>query len=156
MIDFAKKFYSALTKCGEFFQPILLLAMRLYWGGSLVLSGWGKLHNISNVSDYFASLHIPFPHFNAYLVGTIEFVCGLCLFLGLASRLVTLPLIVILIGALVTDNLAALLNVWNDPQNFIMQLPFNYLLAALIVFAFGPGKISLDYLIEWLSRKKAE
>jgi putative oxidoreductase len=150
MLYRVKKFYSVLITIAEFFQSILLLAMRLYWGGSLVLTGWGKLHSISNVRDYFASLNIPFPLFNAYLVGTIECVCGLCLFLGLASRLVTLPIMGVLIGALVTEHRAALLNVWNNPQSFINQLPFNYLLTAFIVFAFGSGKISFDFLIQRL------
>lgn len=147
MIDAYNKFYSFLTTIGEFFQSILLLAMRLFWGGSLAIGGWGKLHHISDVSDYFASLNIPFPLVNAYLVGTIECVCGLCLVLGLASRLITLPIIGVLVGALVTEHREALLNIWNDPQHFINQLPFNYLLTALIVFAFGAGKFSLDFLI---------
>lgn len=147
MLDFCKNFYFFIRTIGKSFQSILLLAMRIYWGGSLVLTGWGKLHNISAVSDYFASLSIPFPLFNAYLIGTIECVCGFCLLIGLASRLVSIPLICVLLGALLTANRDAVINAWNDPQNLIVQLPFNYLLTALIVFAFGPGKVSIDYLI---------
>ena len=48
-----------------------------------------------------------------------------------------------LFGAFLTEHREALLNVWNDPQNLIVQLPFNYLLTALIVLAFGPGIILL-------------
>jgi putative oxidoreductase len=122
--------------------------MRLYWGGSLVLTGWGKLHNISAISDYFSNLGIPLPTINAYLVGTIELVGGFCLLTGLASRLAAIPVIGVLIGAFLTEHRAALLNAWNNPQNLITQLPFNYLLTALIVLAFGPGKVSIDYLIQ--------
>jgi putative oxidoreductase len=150
MINCCKKFYLTIISLGTYFQSILLLAMRLYWGGSLVISGWGKLHHIANVSEYFASLNIPFPMLNAYLVGTIEFVGGICLLIGLASRLISIPLICVLVGALLTEHREALLNAWNDPQTLINQLPFNYLLTALIVFAFGSGKISVDYLIQKL------
>jgi putative oxidoreductase len=143
-----KKFYLMLIAFGNILQSFLLLTMRLFWGGSLVLTGWGKLHNIPAISQYFSSLNIPFPTINAYLVGSIELVCGFCLLIGLASRLASIPVICVLIGALVTEHRVALLNTWNDPQNFIIQLPFNYLLTALIVLAFGPGKISIDYLIQ--------
>lgn len=150
MTAFYKKFYFILISFGKFLQPILLLVMRMYWGGSLVISGWGKLHHISTVSDYFTSLNIPFPLFNAYFVGSVECVGGFCLLIGLASRLVSIPIICVLIGALLTEHRAALINAWNDPQNLIVQLPFNYLLTALIVLAFGPGKISLDFIIQKL------
>lgn len=150
MTRFFYNFYNALISCGTFFQSILLLAMRLFWGGSFMISGWGKLHHISSVSDYFSSLGIPFPTINAYLSGGTELICGFCLLIGLASRLTTLPLIIVMIVALLTEHHAATINAWQDPQNFINQLPFNYLLTALIVFAFGPGKISADFLIQKL------
>ncbi len=151
MTYLSKNFYESLTSVGNSLQSVLLLVMRLYWGGSLAVSGWGKLHNIAGVSDYFASLNIPFPLVNAYLVSGIELIGGVCLLIGLFSRLAALPVIGILIGALLTEHREALFNAWNDPQNLIIQLPFNYLLTALIVFIFGPGKLSVDYLIQKLS-----
>lgn len=150
MKTFCENFYASLTSCGRGFQSILLLAMRLYWGGSLVISGWGKLHNLAGVSEYFASLNIPLPTLNAFLVGSIECFGGFFLLIGLASRLVSLPIIGILIGALLTEHREALINAWQDPQQLINQLPFNYLLTALIIFAFGPGKLSVDFLIQKL------
>lgn len=142
-----KNFYLKIRTFGTAFQSILLLAMRIYWGGSFFLSGIGKLYNISVVIDFFSSLEIPFPTISAYLVGSIECIGGLCLLIGLASRLVAIPLMCIMIVALFTTNQEALVNAWEEPQNLISQLPFNYLLTTLIVFAFGPGKISADYLI---------
>jgi putative oxidoreductase len=154
MSELGKIFYLMIISIGNSLQPILLLAMRIYWGGSLILTGFGKLYNISAISEYFFSLNIPFPTINAYLVGSIELVGGFCLFIGLASRLASIPVICILIGALLTEHREALLNALNDPQNLIIQLPFNYLLTALIVLAFGPGKISIDFLIEKFFFKK--
>ena len=148
MAGFCKNAYCRLTAVGNCFQSFLLLAMRLYWGGSFMLSGWGKWHHVSAIGDYFATLGIPFPLVNAYLVSSIECIGGICLLFGLASRLICIPLICVMMGALLTEHRAALLNTLQDPEQLIAQLPFNYLLTALIVFAFGPGKISVDYLIE--------
>jgi putative oxidoreductase len=147
-MKFFESFYRSLITVGRYFQSILLLAMRLYWGGSLVISGLGKLQNASAVAEFFASLNIPYPLVNAYLVGSIELIGGLCLFIGFASRLASLPLISVLTVALLTEHKEALFNALNDPLTFIHQLPFNYLLTAFIVFAFGPGKLSVDYLIQ--------
>ena len=42
-------------------QSPLLLAVRLYWGWQFVQTGWGKMHNIVEITGFFASLNIPFP-----------------------------------------------------------------------------------------------
>jgi putative oxidoreductase len=81
-------------------------------------------------------------------VASFETVGGLLLILGLASRLIAIPLTVVLCTAYATAHRAALLNIFDDPETFISQPPFNFLVMCLIVFAFGPGKYSLDYLIE--------
>jgi len=150
MLAACKSFYLMIVSFGTVLQSILLLAMRIYWGGSFFLTGWGKWHNISAISDYFSSLNIPFPTLNAYLVGTIECAGGFCLLIGLASRVASIPLICVMVVALLTEHHEALINAWEDPQNLITQLPFNYLLTALIVLAFGPGKISADFFIKKL------
>jgi hypothetical protein len=36
--------------------------------------------------------------------------------------------------------------IFRDPDKFTAATPFLFLLAVLVVLAFGPGKISLDYL----------
>lgn len=148
MLNFWTNFYTLLISYGNFFQSLLLLAIRIYWGGSFLISGWGKLHHMAGVSDYFSSLGIPFPTLNAYLAGCTELIGGFCLLIGLASRLTAIPLIFVMVVALLTAHHAALINAWNDPQNLINQLPFNYLLTALIIFAFGPGKLSVDFLVQ--------
>lgn len=142
------KFYQAIITLGKFLQPILLLALRLYWGYSFMTSGWGKLHNISEVATYFESLHIPFPVANAYLVGYVELIGGFCLLVGFAARLMAIPLIINMIVALITAHREAVANIFNDFQNVINQTPFSYLLVSLIILAFGPGLISVDALLK--------
>ncbi|HEX2775989.1 MAG TPA: DoxX family membrane protein, partial [Candidatus Acidoferrales bacterium] len=40
-------------------QSPFLLVVRLYWGWQLSQNGWGKLHNLSHVTEFFASLGLP-------------------------------------------------------------------------------------------------
>ena len=48
-------------------QAPFLLAIRLYWGGNFVLTGWGKLTNLPKITDYFASLGLDFR--NCFVLG---------------------------------------------------------------------------------------
>lgn len=132
-------------------QSPLLLAIRLYWGWHFARGGWGKLMNLDNVAGYFASLNIPMPKVNAVLAGSTECFGGALLLVGLFSRLVSLPLIFCMAIAYATAEKEALAAITSDPDKFVTATPFLFLLACLIVLAFGPGKFSLDYV---LFRKK--
>lgn len=145
-----KQSYQSLIDLGTTFQSYLLLAMRLFWGLSFMSSGWGKMQKIAEVSSFFHTLNIPFPTENAYVVSYIEFVGGLCLAIGFVSRLVSIPLAVVMLVALFTAHWQAVNTVLQDPQAFIAQSPFTYLLACLIVFAFGPGSFSVDWVLQKL------
>lgn len=129
------------------FQSLLLLAIRLFWGIGFIQSGWEKLQDTSTVANFFSSLQIPFPALSAFLVGGIETIGGLCLLLGIFSRWASTPLIATMIVALFTAHHAGTINLGELPHYLVKQPPFNYLLASMIVLAFGPGKISLDFLL---------
>ena len=148
-----KKGYSLLISAGAVLAPCLLLLIRLFWGVQFLQTGWGKWQDIGPVSDYFQMLGIPSPAFNAYLTATIELVCGSFLAIGLAARLAALPLIITMIIAFLTAHYPSVVNLFNDPQDFVCQLPFNFLLASLIVFCFGPGIFSIDALVEFVYKK---
>jgi len=142
------RFYEAIIRLGEGLQSFLLLAMRLYWGYGFFQSGMGKFNNLPKIIEYFSSLNVPFPEANAYIVASFETIGGILLMIGLGSRLICIPLICILCVAYATAHIDALLNIFHDPETFISQSPFNFLVACLVVFCFGPGKFSIDYLLE--------
>lgn len=135
-----------LTTIGRAVQPVLLLLLRLWWGWSFFQTGKGKLLHLSRIAEYFASLHIPLPTLNAAVAGTVECCGGLLLMVGLFSRLVSVPLIFTLVVAYATAEREALNAIFSDPDKFTGAAPFLFLLAVSIVFAFGPGKLSLDAL----------
>lgn len=124
-----------------------LLFVRLYWGWQLAQSGWGKLHHLSNVAEYFGSLGLPMPAQMAVFIACVEFFGGIFLALGLLSRITVLVLTVNLTMAYVVGDREALLSFFSDPDKFIAAAPFAFLIVSLIVLIFGAGKISLDRAI---------
>ncbi len=128
----------------SYLQSPFLLFVRLYWGWQLAQSGWGKLHHLSNVGEYFGTLGLPMPAQMAVFIACVEFFGGIFLALGLASRITALVLTVNLTMAYVIGDREALLSFFSDPDKFIAAAPFAFLLVSLIVLIFGAGKISLD------------
>jgi putative oxidoreductase len=136
-------------------QPVFLLIIRLYWGWQFHVTGMGKLTAITKVTGYFQSLGIPFPAFNAYLAGSTECFGGLLLLLGLGCRVTTIPLIITMIVAYLTASPDAVKNIFSKPDDFVTADPFLFLLAAVIIFLFGPGPLSLDGLIGRVIKARA-
>jgi putative oxidoreductase len=124
-----------------------LLCVRLYWGWQLAESGWGKLHNLPKVTEFFTSLSLPLPAQTALAISCLEFFGGIFLALGLLSRLTALVLTVNLIVAYITADREALLSFFSDPDKFSAAAPFVFLVTSLIVLIFGPGKIAVDTLL---------
>ena len=136
-----------LTTLGGWLQPVLLLVVRGWWGWSFFLTGKGKLMNLEKTTEFFTSLNLPLPKLNAILAGSTECAGGALLLLGLGSRLVSVPLIFTMLVAYVTADKEAVAAIFSDPDKFTGAAPFLFLFACVIVFAFGPGKISLDALL---------
>jgi putative oxidoreductase len=133
-----------VTAASWVLQPLLLLAIRLCWGWQFYLSGLGKYKTHDKVVEFFGSLGIPFPELNAWLVATTECVGGILLLMGLASRLVSIPLMTTMIVAYATADRESL----GSLDDFLGATPFQFLLATLLILAFGPGVLSIDYLIK--------
>lgn len=148
------KIYSLFEKTLSYLQSPVLLAIRLYWGWQFFQTGLGKLRDLDKVTDFFTSLGIPHPAFTAQMVGGLECVGGALLFVGLGSRLISLPLTVNMVVAYITADREALLSFFSDPGKFYGADPFTYLFASLLILVFGPGRISLDALIGHLLRRK--
>ena len=117
---------------------------RLTVGWIFFQSGWGKLHDLAKVTDYFMELGLPAPAFQATLVSTTEFVCGSLLLAGMATRVAALPLMITMTVALRTalwpqiDSLGSLFGL----------AEFLYITLLLWLSTFGAGPLSLDWLIE--------
>jgi putative oxidoreductase len=152
MIVKIKQWHNQFFGLVSYLESPFLLFVRLYWGWQLAQSGWGKLHHLSNVGEYFATLGLPIPAQMAVFIACVEFFGGIFLALGLASRITGLVLTVNLTMAYVIGDREALLSFFSDPDKFIAAAPFAFLIVSLIVLIFGAGKISADTAIAFFSR----
>ncbi|HEY4359303.1 MAG TPA: DoxX family protein [Acidobacteriaceae bacterium] len=139
--------YAAASRRLSLLRSPFLLAVRLYWGWQFAQTGWGKLHNMAKITEFFASLHIPFPAFNAHFCAGLEFFGGLLLILGLGSRIVGFLLAGNMLVAYWTADHEALVSIFSDPGKFYVADPYTFLFASLMVLVFGAGIFSLDAFI---------
>jgi putative oxidoreductase len=129
-------------------QSPLLLIIRLWWGIAFAQTGWGKLMNLDRTAEFFESLAIPLPKLNAILAASTETLGGVLLALGLLARPAAVPLVFTMVVAYATAHREELMAITSDPDQFLGAAPFLFLLAALVVLAFGPGKLSVDALLQ--------
>jgi putative oxidoreductase len=148
------------TKCYDWtahkidlLQPLFLLLARLYIGYQSIVAGWAHLHHVEQTAKFFASLGIPMPTLNVYIAGTTEVVGGALIALGLAARLAAIPftfnfLIAILSVDLSSNTLGQLLHkIYQDQDIILKDDAFPFFFVGLMILIFGPGVISLDYLV---------
>jgi putative oxidoreductase len=132
-------------------QSAMLLLLRLIYGWQFMMTGRGKLLNLERTTQFFTELGIPAPGFHALLVGGIEMVGGALLVAGLGTRLAAVPLSVSMVVAYLTAHRdEAFLSI----DDFTSQAPYQFLLACLILLAFGPGRVALDALIARMISKR--
>jgi len=120
---------------------IPILVVRLSVGVLFFESGKGKLFfKLEELGQYFAQLGIPFPHLNAFMSASIEFFGGICVILGLATRLVSIPLAFIMLVAILTAQIEKVKTLGD-----FLYLPEVLLLLIFVWLVFsGPGKVSVD------------
>jgi putative oxidoreductase len=132
----------AALRAVESLQPAALLLARLSVGLLFVSTGWGKVHDLAKVTDFFTHLGIPAPGFNAVLVGYSELICGSLLVVGFMTRLATIPLAVSMVVAILTAK-------WSELHGLFDLVGFDeftYLCMLVVIAVLGPGRASLDTL----------
>lgn len=139
LADLRARLLSALDR----YRWIGPLALRLSLGAVFILSGWGKLHSLDKVTEFFTELGIPFSGFNATLCSLTELVGGLLIAFGLFTRLAAVPLMVVMAVAIATARRSEI----SGPLAFLGFIEVTYLAGFLWLLLAGPGKASLDALI---------
>lgn len=116
---------------------LLRLAMGwiFFFEGSRKLFAWFGGGGIEGIIGYFQSLNIPFAYYSAYLVGGLEFVCGLLFIFGFLVRFASAATAVIMATAIFTAHRAGGYN-----------YPLLIFFACLLLLQHGAGKLSLDCL----------
>lgn len=156
LLNWLVRLYAPFIWIGGLLQSLLLLYMRITWGHQFFLAGLGKFHTIEKTIQFFTSLNIPHPSFHAYLVANVETVCGFLLFIGFASRLAALPLLITMLVALSTAHAPNIseFRFLLEPLSLVREMPYPFLITSLMVFVFGPGKISFDaWIRRWVEKQ---
>ena len=110
-LDLARERAVHALRSFDWIGPLLI---RFTLGLVFVTTGWGKLHNLDQVTQFFGSLHIPAPHANAVFVSSVELVGGLLLIAGLGTRIAALLLVGVMAVAIWTAKLPELHGVVNE------------------------------------------
>jgi putative oxidoreductase len=135
-----------------FLAPLLT---RVVVGWAFYLTGSGKWAHFDNTVTFFTELGIPFPQANAAFVATLELVGGICLILGLLTRLFATGLASTMVVALMTADKDRFLESWSTASEISPTdiSAFVFLLFLLWLALYGPGPLSLDKLVSrWLEK----
>ena len=129
------------------------LVTRVVVGWAFYLTGSGKWAHFDNTVTFFTELGIPFPEANAAFVASLELVGGICLILGLLTRLMATGLASTMVVALLTADKARFVESWSTASEISPTdiSAFVFLLFFLWLALYGPGPLSLDRLLaRWL------
>jgi putative oxidoreductase len=146
------RIYDLLILFTSNLRSIFLLAIRLTWGWQFCVDGHGKITHLDKVTSYFTDLKIPMPHANAVLVAITELTGGLFLLAGLGSRFWAAALSVVMAVALITGDADSL----HSLDKFVLTDPFPYLFTCVVITVFGPGRYSIDFLIQHFVIKRSD
>ena len=118
---------------------VLILALRLFFGVLFFVHGLDKLMNFSQLSLKFPSV-LGFGSYVTLMVAIFcEFCCSIFLLAGFLQRVILIPMIIAM-GVAFFDVHDAIL-----PEG---ELSLIYMIVFFILFMVGPGRYSVDYLVD--------
>jgi putative oxidoreductase len=137
--------FSGASGAGAFLAPALLIA-RIFMSAEFIFFGSMKLANLRDMQDYMEAAGVPGELI--WLVIPVQVVGGLCILLGLHTRLAALVMIGFCLTAtlLFHTNFADMREVSDFTKDLATAGGF------LFLFAYGPGPLSID---AWLKRPRA-
>jgi putative oxidoreductase len=124
-------------------QSLALLFARIAVAYGFYEPAMQKWSDIGSIATWFGSMGIPFPTLNAYMAASTEILGVILLTLGLLTRLISIPLIVVMVVAIITVHLAHGFSAGSNG----FEIPLYYMLFLTIFASYGAGKFSLDYLL---------
>lgn len=124
---------------------LLILIVRAVFGVLFFMHGLDKMMNFNELVENYPSI-LGFSGYTVLMVTIFcEFCCSLFLIAGLIVRIMTVPMILAM-GVAFFDVHDAMM-----PEG---ELAFIYFLVFIVLFIFGPGRYSLDYLIDIRFKKE--
>jgi putative oxidoreductase len=131
-------------------EQFSIFLARISLGVFFAISGGNKLFVAGRTRQMYETLAgagIPLPHFMTYFVSSVEFIGGCLLAVGLLSSLCCAALIVQMIVAITTVQLAAIpkgISFLNRLDDFLYLPESMYIIILFWLICSGPGKVSVD------------
>jgi uncharacterized membrane protein YphA (DoxX/SURF4 family) len=94
----------------------------------------------------FTRIGFSHPYFTAHFVGTFEILCGLLLLLGIGTRLVSIPLLIVIMTAIATTKIPELFRANQGFWYMVSDARTDFAMFCCLVFliSVGGGSWSLD------------
>jgi uncharacterized membrane protein YphA (DoxX/SURF4 family) len=94
----------------------------------------------------FTRIGFPHPYFTAHFVGTFEILCGLLLLMGLWTRLVSIPLLIVIMTAIATTKIPELFRANQGFWFMVSDARTDFAMFCCLAFliSVGGGSWSLD------------
>jgi putative oxidoreductase len=144
-----KNIITKYVSMAEASKDLPLLVMRLILAYGFYTPAMNKWADINAIADWFKGLGFPAPHLQAYLAATTEIAGVFLLILGLGTRFIVIPLMIVMLVAIKTVHWE---NGFNASENGY-EIPLYYLIMLFTLFSFGSGKISGDFVIAKIRNK---
>ena len=125
--------------CREKGISILILCLRVFFGIIFLMHGLDKLMNFNQLSYTFPSAFGFGSYMTLMLSIFTEFCCSMFLITGLLVRVAVIPMIIAMAVAFFDVHDAMF------PEG---ELSLIYLIVFVILYFTGPGRYSIDYLID--------
>lgn len=161
-----KDAYVKITENMDKLADVPLLLLRVILAYTFYGPAMTKLSDISATAEFFAYLGIPFATLNAYMAAGTELIGAVLILAGFMTRLVSVPLLFIMLVAVLTVHgshgfhVIAPYSSWENPyingelvehtvvvlQNgYEMVLYYSAMLMVLLTQ--GAGRLSIDHLV---------
>jgi putative oxidoreductase len=131
-------------------EQFSILLARVSLGMFFAISGGNKLFVASRTRRMYETLAgagIPFPHFMTYFVSSVDFIGGCLLIIGLLASLCCAALIIHMIVAIRTVQLATIskgLSFLDWLDDFLYLPETLYIILFIWLICSGPGRVSVD------------
>jgi len=161
-----KDIYKEFTRLSEYSKSVGLLLLRLILAYTFFQPAMLKWADISSIAQWFEYMGIPFPTLNAYMAAGTEMAGVVLLTLGLLTRFISIPLIIIMFVAIATVHGQNGFSFVNEAVQFSdayvngtlidgtiiklqngYELVLYYILMLLVLVGNGAGKFSIDRLL---------
>ena len=138
-----REMYLELTVLFGYLQSLSLLLARVSVAYGFFKPALVKWENLDATSTWFHKLGIPMSDFFAFITASSEIIGVVLLFLGLFTRYISIPLMIVMLVAIFAVHIEHGFSAGNGG----LEIPLYYFIFLSIFVTYGAGRFSLDSII---------